>query len=214
MTTTSFFSYIDAFLDNSSFFLEKKPAEIEALMRSINTYDASTEKWSVTDRHGRQETYNHYVGTKINSDMTAEQIIDNLGYWKESKYPNTAKRSFWKRVETFIIEVFFLKHREETEAAIRKLIADRNRRHGKAHYKLVIIDGEVKERSEWVEKLPVIPEYFVINTTYGYIAWYYSNHDDDLPAFDDVTGKAPRKCVNQYEWYVMILRTMKGERIF
>ena len=83
--------------------------------------------------------------------MTAAQIIDNLGHWAISRYPNTSKVNFWKRVEVAIIDAFFLKHPEETEAAVRKLVADRSHRHGKAHYRLVIIDGKVISHSDWVE---------------------------------------------------------------
>lgn len=192
-----------------------KPAQVEAIVQAINSYDPSTEKWRETDRNGRQETFRHYIGTRINSDMTAEQILKNMGYWKESK-SSSAHRKVWERVETNIIEAFFLKHIEETEAAVHKLDADRSRRHGKAHYRLVIIDGEVRERSEWVEKLPEIPRYVRFNTSKGVIYWDYTFDDDALPsAFDEFTGKSScHHSPNQYEWYEMILRTMKGERIF
>ena len=192
-----------------------KPAQVEAAVQAINSYDPSTEKWRETDRNGSQETFRHYIGTRINSDMTAEQILKTMGYWKESK-SSSSHRKVWERVETAIIEAFFLKHIEETEAAVHKLDADRSRRHGKAHYRLVIIDGEVKEKSEWVEKLPEIPIYVSFNTSKGVIYWDYTLVDDALPsAFDEVTGQSCRhNSPNQYEWYVMILRTMKGERIF
>lgn len=140
-----------------------------------NIFDPATKKWQFATKNGRgvlfgMETYQHFCGTYINPSFSPEEMVSwtRCPIWKY--YGSQKMKEHWKNLEMRFMEECILRHREAVEAWLQKKEEGFKKCNEKHHYRVVIQDGEVVEKHEWVTHLRHDPVRFEV-TKEGRLKW-------------------------------------------